>query len=70
MGPRLEVLSQSRKDITPEALTKLLSPAIKRKQLKQLAKSINLMEYQQSETLKEEGEKLLRHKDHFWSQHD
>lgn len=70
MGPRLELLSQSRKDITPEALTKLLSPAIKRKQLKQLAKSINLMEYQQSETLKEEGEKLLRHKDHFWSQHD
>jgi len=70
MRPRLEVLSQSRKDITPEALTKLLSPAIKRKQLQQLAKSINLMEYQQSETLKEEGEKLLRHKDHFWYQHD
>jgi len=28
------------------------------------------MEYQQAETLKEEGEKLLRHKEHFWSQHD
>lgn len=70
LRPRLEVLSQSRKDITPEALTKLLKPAIKRKQLQQLAKSINLMEYQQAETLKEEGEKLLLHKENFWSQND
>ena len=55
---------------SPEVFKRNLDPAIKKKHLKQLSASINMMQYQQQTESSSDDEKPLRHAQQHWNHHE